>query len=153
MGRLDRWARFFEPRALTPIEMLQDAVVKELTPELERWPPPVGAWHDPELAARFAPLFVPGCPRPSNAVFRAAFQLAVWEMEREFDAIDDHYRNDRGAKVAATETEALALVFLHRWLTDSMLELLEVTPRLRRSHLVEVLRRLAVRLGASLLSS
>jgi hypothetical protein len=150
VGRLDRWSRFFEPRALTPVEMLQDALVKELTPELERWPLPVMEWHDPALEARFAPLRDPACPRPCSAAFKAAFQLAVWELEREYEAIDEFYRNDRAAQLTADPREALALVFVHRWLTDSMLELLEVTPRLRRADLIHVLRRLAVRLGTPL---
>jgi hypothetical protein len=149
MGRLDRWARFFEPRALTPLEMLSDALVKELTSELERWPLPVSEWHDPALEARFAPVLTKECPRPGTAVLRAAFQLATWEMEREFEAIDEFYRNDRASELTADPREALALVFLHRWLTDSMLELLEATPRLKRAHLVDVLRRIAIRLGVS----
>jgi hypothetical protein len=151
MGRLDRWARFFEPRALTPIEMLQDALVKELVPELERWPLPVFQWHDPALEARFAPVLAPECPRPGPAAYRAALQLAVWELEREYEAIDEFYRNDRATEKTADPREALALVFLHRWLTDSMLELLEVTPRLKRKHLVDVMRRVALALKTPLL--
>ena len=150
VGRLGRWGRFFEPRTLTPLEMLMDALVKELTPELERWPPPVVEWLDPALEARFAPVLVQTCPRPGTAVFRAAFQLATWELERKYDAIDEFYRNDRASELTTEPREALALVFLHRWLTDSMLELLEAAPRLKRSHLIDVLRRVAIRLGVPL---
>lgn len=150
MGRLDRWARFFEPRTITPLEMLQDAVVKELARELEAWPLSVAVWHDLELQARFASVLDPACPRPATVVFRAALQLAVWEMEREFEAIDDFYRNERAAELSGDPRERLALVFLHRWLTDSMHELLEASQRLKRPDLAEVLRRIAVRLDAPL---
>jgi hypothetical protein len=150
MGRFDRWARFHEARRITALEMLQDEVVKELVRELGGWPLPVAVWHDERLRERFEPVQDPACPRPGPAIYRAALQLTVWEMEREFEAIDEFYRNDRAAELSGDARERLGLVFLHRWLTDSMLELLEAVERLKRPHLVECLRRIAVRLDAPL---
>ena len=150
MGRYDRWARFHEARSITALEMLQDELVKQLTQELSGWPLPTGVWHDERLRARFEAVLSDDCPRPGPAIFRAGLQLAVWEMEREFEAIDEFYRNDRAAELSGDERERLALVFLHRWLTDSLLELLEVVERLKRPHLVDCLRRIAIRLDAPL---
>lgn len=148
MGRLDRWARFFEPRVITGLEMLQDEVVKSFAQDLASWPPPVEQWFDAALRERFAPVLSPFCPRPSPAVFRAAIELAIQELQREYEAIDAFYRNDRAASISGDERERLALLFLHRWLTDAMLELLEAVPRFKRPHLVECLERIAKRLDA-----
>lgn len=140
-ARLGRWDRFYEARSITPEDMLADEVVKTLVGDLEGWPPPVLAWSDERARERFAPALASDAPRPSVAVFVAAFQLARWELGREFEAIDEFYRNDRPAQVASDARERLCLLFLHRWLTDAMLEILEAS-RLKRARLVECLERI-----------
>jgi hypothetical protein len=142
---MGRWDRFYEAREITSEDMLAQEVVRTLVADLALWPPPVLQWHDEKAHERFAPVLSADCPRPSSSVFRAAFELARWELEREFDAIDEFYRNDRGARVAGDEREQLCLVFLHKWLTDSMLEILEASP-LKRPKLLECLRKIELRL-------
>jgi hypothetical protein len=148
MGRWDRW---YEARSVTPEGMLQDELVKTLLEDLGRWPPPIeGGFHDDKLRARFAPilehLLAGASTRPTDAVFRTAFQLARWELERAFEALDHFARNDHAARVAQDAGERLALEFLHRWLTEFALEILEVVPRLKRRDLVAVLQRAEARL-------
>jgi len=121
-------------------------LVDSLVDDLRDWPPPVERWIDERVRARFAPVLAPDCPRPSWKAIRKAFQLAAWEMEREYEAIDEFYRNDRAAEVTSDDRERLALVFLHRWLTDSLLEVLEATDRLKRPQLVECLAQTEARL-------
>jgi len=137
---MGRWDRFRDPRSITGVEMLADEAVKVLYDDLRGWPPPVDTWLDPDLRARFADALDPECPRPAQRAFRLAFQLADWELEREYEAIDEVYRNDRLGEVTTSPRERLALVFLHRWLTDVSLELIEVSP-LTRADLQQVLRR------------
>jgi len=141
---MGRWDRFHEARSITGEQMLADEIVKTLVSDLTGWPPPVSEWHDKDEERRFEPALGP-LSRPSSTVFRMAFELARWELERRYDALDDFARNDRAAKIASDATERLALEFLHRWLTDSMLELLEVT-RLKRPALIECLARVEKRL-------
>jgi hypothetical protein len=140
MSDMGRWDRFHEARAITSEQMLADEVVKTLLEDLRRWPPPVSEWLDKAEELRFAPVIGPGAPRPADRAMRMAFELARWELERRYDALDDFARNDRAAKIASDSTERLALEFLHKWLTDSMLELLEAT-RLKRPRLIECLAR------------
>jgi hypothetical protein len=142
---LGRWDRFYEARSITSEELLEREVVKTLVEDLTIWPPPVLAWTDAKAYERFAPALAPDCPRPSNAVFASAFELARWELERAYDAIDEFYRNDRAARIASDPRERLCLVFLHKWLTDSMLEILGASV-LKRPSLVECLRRAELRL-------
>lgn len=142
---MGRWDRFYEARSITPEDMLADEVVKTLVADLEVWPPPVLAWLDEKARGKFEAALAEGCPRPSVAALRAAFELARWELSREFEAIDEFYRNDRPGKIASDARERLCLVFLHQWLTDSMLELLGAT-RLKRPKLLECLVRVEARL-------
>jgi hypothetical protein len=143
---MGRWDRFHEARSITSEDMLADEVVKTLVSDLGGWPPPVSEWFDRDREARFAPVIGPGATRPSSGVIRTAFELARWELERRYDALDDFARNDRAAGIASDANERLALEFLHAWLTDSMLELLEVSP-LKRPGLVECLSRAEKRLS------
>ncbi|MBI3722565.1 hypothetical protein HY251_01210 [bacterium] len=144
---MGRWDRFYEAKGQTGEQWLADEVVKTLVRDLAVWPPPVETWFDDGARARFEPVLAPSCPRPSSGVFRAAFQLARWELEREYDAIDEFVRNDRVSKITSDEREKLCLTFLHKWLTDSMLELLEAS-KLKRPMLKECLVRAEARLLA-----
>ncbi len=144
MGRWDRW---YEARSFTPETLLQEELVKTLHEDLERWPPPIeGGFHDDALKAKVEPVLAGKVSRPTDAVYRTAFQLARWELEREYEALDHFARNDKAATVAKDAGERLALEFLHRWLTEFALEILEVVPRLKRRHLVNVLARVETRL-------
>jgi hypothetical protein len=142
---MGRWDRFHEARSITSEQMLADEVVKTLVEDLRVWPPPVSEWFDKEQERRYGPVLGAGATRPQGRVIQMALELARWELERRYDALDDFARNDRASKIASDATERLALDFLHRWLTDSMLELLEVT-RLKRPALIECLGRVEKRL-------
>jgi hypothetical protein len=142
---MGRWDRFHEARSITSEQMLADEVVKTVVEDLRGWPPPVSEWIDKAREEKFAPVLRAGASRPSTPVIAMAFELARWELQRRYDALDDFARNDRASKVATDATERLALELLHAWLTDSMLELLEVT-RLKRPALIECLSRVEKRL-------
>jgi hypothetical protein len=142
---MGRWDRFHEARRQAVDDWLADEVVKVLTADLRQWPPPIALWNDLQVRERYEDALAPECPRPPLPVFRAAFQLARWEMEREYEAIDHYVRNDRAATATANPRERICLRLLHAWLTDSCLEILEASP-LKRPKLVECLLRIEARL-------
>lgn len=139
---MGRWDRFHEARRQDVAEWLSDQVVKTVSEELQGWPPPVELWNDLSLRMRYEPALGAGCPRPPAPVFRAAFKLARWELGREYEALDHFVRNDKAAEVTADARERVCLDFLHQWLTDSMLEILEVSEPIKRPHLIECLQRI-----------
>ena len=142
---MSRWDKFHNARSITTNELLRQAVVDELWADLTNWPLSVEHWHDPALRERYAPVLAHDCPRPALPVLQTGLQLARWELERDYEALDDFARNDRGAKLTGSGLEALSLEFLHRWLTDCLLEVLEVT-ELKRSNLIDALQQLEARL-------
>lgn len=144
-----RWDFLEGLRLKTAADVLVEEVARILVDELtRRWPPQV-EWTDADAAARFAPLYEPGAPRPSTAALREGLRLARWEIEREVEAIDFYLRNDHAGRVVATPQDRLALELVWKLVTEWLYELRERTEnRLTRRHLVacldEVERRLTL---------
>ncbi|MFN7130618.1 MAG: hypothetical protein ACK4N5_00950 [Myxococcales bacterium] len=130
---------------LKPIELKQhflNEAAKLLAKDLEKWPLTIEAWENPQAEARFARLTLPGAPRPDERVYEAAFKLARWEMEREFEAIDEFMRNERWRAYGADEYGRDAMLLLNRWMIEQLLSILEVTEgRINRALLVELVDR------------
>ena len=142
---MGRWDRFHEARRQAVGDWLADEVVKTLVADLRGWPPPIYVWNDLDARAKYAEALTPGCPRPPLPLWRDAFRLARWELEREYEAIDHYVRNDHGARVAADARERQCLQLLHAWLTDSCLEILEASI-LKRPALVDCLSQVEAQL-------
>ncbi|MEN9800844.1 MAG: hypothetical protein RL653_4541 [Pseudomonadota bacterium] len=138
---MDRWSWVLEQKPRPVLEVLKDEVAKLLEKELRRWPLPVEEL-DPAYAARHASAFALDAPRPALAVYRQAFLLARWELEREVLAVDEYFRNERYLEAGLGPTDKPALLVLSRWLTEQMLALAEATAgRVKRPDLVDMLER------------
>jgi hypothetical protein len=124
------------------LDHLLEEVSKLLAVELAKWPPSIEEL-DSQLGAKFQPLFEPGAPRPTRALYREAFRLARWELQREVQAIDDYMRNARYLEVGLAPTDKLALLFVSRWLVEQSLGLAESTHgKVKRPDLLDLLDRL-----------
>jgi hypothetical protein len=136
---MDRWEWVLgqKPRPLT--EQLVDEVAKVLASELSGWPLPV-AELDLETGGSFAPMLSEQSKKPPEPVYREAFQVARWELQREVEAIDEYLRNRRYLQRGVAESERTALLFISRWLVEKLLTLSEATEgRVKRPALVQCL--------------
>lgn len=145
-----RWDWLYDLKAVSLEEHLVGEIGKNLAGRLAHWPPEVWGWSSEADRGRFEPLVAPGSLPPSDAVFAQAFRLARWEMERDYEAIDDYMRREswRGASLGPQNLDSL--VFLYKYLTEEMLAVSDATEgRIGRKALVRCLeeaeRRLAFR--------
>ncbi len=137
-----RWERLLETKPIPLLEHLLEEVARLLAAELRAWPLSVQE-VDVATGRRFAELLSGAGPRPSEAVFTEALQLARWDVERATDAVDDYFRNRRYQQAGLTEADRPALLLVSRWLVEQLLSLGEATPdRVRRPEMASVLRRL-----------
>ncbi|MFZ5468771.1 MAG: hypothetical protein ACOZIN_04970 [Myxococcota bacterium] len=145
-----RWDYLLDTKPIPLVEHLLEEVSKLITQELARWPPEV-AELDLATGQQFAPLFEPGRARPAATVYREAFTLARWELQRELRAVDEYMRNERWRERGLASEDKRALLFLTRWLVEQLLGLGEATEgRLKRPQLVDCLTRIERRALAAL---
>jgi hypothetical protein len=127
---MGRWDFLEGAKPITTADAIVIEMARVIADELRAWPPRL-EFTDPSAAARFAPLFDPDAPRPSDDALRAGFRLARWELTHDVDAVTHSLRNDR---------LPLAAELLHRLLPEILYELAERTEnRLSRKHLVACL--------------
>ncbi len=132
----------YELRPVPIKEKVIEEVARHILRDLERWPPPVEAWQDDASAARFEPLYEDP-RRPPPALWRRALQLVRWEMEHEYEAIDDTMRNERWREDGGGEQAHMALLLIWRWLTEVLLAVREHSRQaLTRADLIEVIDRI-----------
>lgn len=143
LRRPSRWDFIYD---LKPIELKQHFIneaSKLLAKDLERWPLQIEAWESPAAEARFRHLVEPDARRPDDRVYAAAFRLAKWEMEREFEAIDEFMRNERWREYGADEYGRDAMLLITRYLVEQLLAIIEATEgRIKRPMLVELLEKM-----------
>lgn len=88
---------------------------------------------------------------PSRALMLLLADLLQWELERDYDRIDDFMRNERYRDVATSAVDVHTMHFLQQVLLDRLLERQENSSRpLRRLQLlraVDSFRRCARHLG------
>lgn len=148
-----RWDFLLETKPVPLVEHLKDEVAKLLAQELQSWPPPMTEL-DPAWVRKHATVFEPGAPRPSDALYREAFRVTRWELERDVEAVDDYMRNQRFLERGLAPTDKSALLVLSRWLTEQLLQLSEATEnRVKRKDLIDILEKLSRRLGLTQLLS
>lgn len=117
----------YELRPIPIKEKVIEQVVEHVVKDLVEWPPPVMDWVDEASAARFAPLYAPGAspPRPTPALWRRGLQLVRWELQREFEAIDETMRNERWREDGAGPLAHTSLLLIWQWLTEVLLAVRE----------------------------
>ena len=140
-----RWERILDVKRTTLVDQLMTEAAKILWEDLGTWPPPV---EEVEAAGEreFAALLAPGSPVPPRVAFLEGIRLARHDLLREFEAFDDYVRNRRWTEAGLEDADKPALLFLTRYLTESLLSLREATGgRARREDLVLALDRLKKR--------
>jgi hypothetical protein len=143
-----RWDILLESKPIPLIDHLLEEVAKIIAKDLKDWPPRIDSM-DLEAGEKFAPLFEPDRRPPGDAVYREAFRLTAWELQRELDAYDDYMRNNRWLEHGLSPDDKLALLFINRWLLEQMLSLGESTDgRVNRQRMLDCLQRLERRLAA-----
>ena len=137
-----RWEHLLEQKPIPLLEHLLEEVARRLGQELAAWPLSVQQL-DVATGRDFAELLSGETPRPPQAVFAQALQLARWDLERATDAVDDYFRNRRYREVGLTEAHRPALLLVSRWLVEQLLSLGEASPgRVRRQEMASILTRL-----------
>lgn len=136
-----RWERLFDQKPVPLLDHLLEEVARLLTADLQRWPIPV-VDLDLNTGSKFAPLLEPDSAQPEEPVFDEAFRVARWELERDFDASADYFRNRRWSERGLPEDARTPILFISRWLVEQLLSLREHThSRVTRAHLVDCLER------------
>lgn len=150
---MSRWDWLEGVRATSVADALVVEASKALAEELRAWPPVV-EWSDAQAQAIFAPLYAPEAPALDRAALDLGVQLARWELERDYAAID-HAARSGAIDALAGEHARLAARLLWQWLPEWLLELKGLAgDRLTRGHLLRVLdaaekRALLARLSSS----
>lgn len=121
-----RWDYLYDLKAVPLEEHLLKEAARGLAERLLAWPPEILEWSSAADRLRFEPLLAPGTPRPSALVFREAFRLARWELERDYEAIDSYMRCEAWAS-SLPKSGYDALVFLYKYLTEEMLAIGDAT--------------------------
>jgi hypothetical protein len=143
-----RWDLLLDRKPIPLVEHLLDEVSRLVANDLGKWPLPIQETVEP--GDQFAGHFAPDAPRPPPAVFEEAFRIARWELEREFEAIDDYMRNHRWSARGLPASDKSAILLVCRWLVEQLLSLREYTQnRITRPMLVDCLGRIERRLRAS----
>lgn len=143
-----RWDRLLDVKRVTLLDQLMTEAAKVLWEDLGTWPPPL---EEVEAAGarEHAEVLAPGSPVPPPAAFLEGIRLARWDLTREFEAFDEYVRNRRWREAALEDSHKPAILFLARYLTESLLALGESTGgRAKRTDLVLALDRLRGRFEA-----
>jgi len=136
-----RWDHLFEQRPIPLIEHLLEEVAQLLANDLRHWPPPIEEL-DSQVSKDFRSIAGGERPQPPREAYRQSFQLARWELLREFAAYDDYIRNQRWTEQGLSPTHKLDLLYLSRWMLEKLLLLQEQTQgRVNREQLADCLRR------------
>lgn len=136
-----RWDLLLEQKPVALVDHLLNEVAKLLAKDLQQWPLPI-ADVDLDTAQNFAPLLSPESKRPDPVVFFESFRIARRELEREFEASAEYFRNQRYLEAGAAPTDRAAILFISRWLVEQLLSLREHThSKVTRPQLVDCLER------------
>ena len=138
---IHRWDRLFAQKPIPLVEHLLEEVAKLLASDLRRWPPPIEELG-PQAGKDFQSIAGGERPQPPREAYRQSFQLARWELLREFGAYDDYLRNQRWTEVGLSPAHKSDLLYLSRWMLENLLALREQTQgRVNREQLADCLLR------------
>jgi hypothetical protein len=123
----------YAQKPLPLAEHLCIEVAKHCAQSLSQWPLPM------EQSASGALVPLPA-HRPHRDVFVEAFALARLELLREFEAIDDYFRNRRFEAQGLTAADAPVIRFLTRYLLEQVFSVQDATEgRLKREQLLIII--------------
>ena len=131
-----RWESILDSKPVPLLTHLLNEVAKQLVADLRQWPPPVA--EPPVEPSPFAQFYREPSPKPTHRVYEEALQLIQWELERQFDAIDDYMRNHRWAAAGQMPADKPRVLLLTQWLVEQLLSLAEATQgRVNRPKMIE----------------
>jgi hypothetical protein len=142
MGKtLGRWEHLFAQKPIPLVEHLLEEAAKLLATDLKQWPPPIEEL-DGVASQSFREIASGERAHPPIEAYRESFQLARWELERDFAAYDDYLRNQRWTERGLRPGHRADLLYLSRWMVEKLLLLREQTQsRLSRDQLVVCLEK------------
>lgn len=136
-----KWDLVLGARPRPIIEHLVGEVARLFAQDLATWPPEVEAFEGAE-GARLVDLLAEHPDRPDPRLYREAFELTRLDLSREFEALDDYWRNQRWLSAGLAAREKGMLQFLSRFMAEQLLALGEATEgRINRSRMLDVLDR------------
>lgn len=136
------WKRYeplLEAKAVPVKDALIDLLAKELVEMCQTFPPEERQieWHDESLRRRLEGR-VAELPRPDPKLVEEISRLVVWDLERELDAIDHYFRNEKYGDACPTPRHVDTLHVLWRVGVEVLLTRKdEVQHFLKRTDLVE----------------
>ena len=140
-----RWDRMLDLKRVTLADQLMTEAAKILWEDFGSWPPPIES-VEPAGAREFKEILAPGSRPPPRAAYLEAIRLARWDLAHEFEAFDDYVRTRRWTEAGLEERHRTVILFLTRYLTESLLALREATEgRVKRTDLALALDRLQKR--------
>ena len=141
-----RWEQLLDKKPVPLIEALLDEAAKFFCDQLSVWPPELMELELP-AGRETAALLEATTQRPRKEIWREAFELARWDLNRDFEIFDEYMRNRRYLDKGLTEAERPLVLFLSRLLTEHALGLNEATEgRVNREKMVDLLHRTEKRL-------
>lgn len=136
-----KWDLLLGARPIPLLDHLVGEVARLFARDLATWPPEVEAFDGAE-GARLAALLAEHPGRPDPRLYREAFELTRLDLSREFEALDDYWRNQRWLSAGLAAREKGMLQFLSRFMAEQLLALGEATEgRINRSRMLDVLER------------
>jgi hypothetical protein len=146
MPMTSRWDLLLDKKPVPLIEHLLDEAAKFFTDQLSAWPPELLELDLP--TGRETAALIEATPkRPRDQIWHEAFELARWDLNRDFEIFDEYMRNRRYLEKGLSEAERPLVLFLSRLLTEHALGLNEATQgKVNREKMVELLHRTEKRL-------
>jgi len=136
-----KWDLVLNQKPIPLITHLLDAVAKIFARDLTIWPPNV---EDFDLATgrKLVDLLAEAPLAPDARLYREAFVLTRFDLQREIEASDDYLRNHRWMSTGLGAKDRGMMLFLARFIAEQLLGLAEATDgRVTRHHLLDVLDR------------
>lgn len=139
--RPSKWDLVLGTRPVPLIEHLATEAARLFAKDLATWPPEVEAF-DPATGAQLAALLEAHPTRPHPSLYEEAFRLTRLDLSRDFEALDDYWRNRRWLSAGLAAKDKGLLQFLSRFMAEQLLALGEATDgRITRSRMLDVLDR------------
>jgi hypothetical protein len=130
-----KWDLVLDRKPIPLIEHLLLEVAQVFGDELLMWPPPVDEF-DAVSGTDMSSIFSEPQPRPSLPLYVEAFKLARMELERNFEASAEYFRNNRHLEMGLSRNEKPMLLFVLRYTVEQLLALAEATEgRIKRAQL------------------
>lgn len=137
--RPNKWERLLDQKPVRLSDHLVAEAAKLFCADLRTWPPAIDEF-DPQTGQALAALVAEHPQRPDQRLYAQAFRLTRWDLSRDFDAIDEYWRNLRHLEAGLTMADKPMILFLTRFLTEQLLGLSEATQgRINRPRLLDAL--------------